>query len=314
MKLSNLGERKILHNLEKFLNIGDDGAFVKVNDKYLIITTDMLYGPTHFLREMSYYQIGKRVVTSCFSDIAAMGALPFGFLLSYGSEDIDYKNFKELILGVNAQCKKFNAEFLGGDTNETYKLTVAGTAAGWTDKPILRSGAKINDLVAITGTVGSSALGVEILTKKIKVKKNLESYLKNVLKFTLESEPRIKGGYFLRKFANSMMDISDSLAVCFYEISRQSKVGMEIDLEKLPYTKSAIKIANELNLNLMNCALYGGGDYQLVFTIPEKNWQKIKNRIDATVIGKVVKKNVIGYLNEEKVKIENRGYEHFVKK
>jgi len=312
MKLSNLGEKKIIKKLMNSLDIGDDAAYIPFDDKFLVASTDMMYRKTHILKEMSYRQIGKKIVAINFSDIASMGAEPFGFLLSYGSPDIEFENFNEIISGVSDQCKKYNTTFLGGDTNETDELTLAGTALGLTEKPVLRSGAKVGDIVAVTGFLGTSALGVEILLKKLI---NFNEIDGEILKETLEPEPRVPDGKFLKNYANSMTDVSDSLAVSLYDIANMSNAGIELNLNKIPISNNVIKTSGKLNLNPINYALYGGGDYELLFTVSKENWGKIKNKNSGsgfkykfTRLGEVVKGR--GVFAGGK-KIRNSGYEHF---
>ncbi len=309
MKLSKLGERAIIKNLEKFLDgIGDDCAVMDFGNQKLVLATDMLYKPTDILNEMSWEQRGKLAVTVNFSDIAAMGAKPLAFLLSYGSPDIEYEDFLSLVKGAKKQCERFGAKFIGGDTNQTDELTLAGFALGVTKRPILRSGAKPDDVVCVTGNVGTAALGVQILVKKSLKKIKLESGIKEILRATLEPEPRMNEGLIIGKYANSMMDISDGLAVTLYGIAEKSKVGMKIDSDKIPLSYHSKKISKELGLNLLDFALYGGGDYELVFTVPKNRFAELKRKVKITKIGEVVKGSGV-FAGE--IKIPNKGYEHF---
>lgn len=309
MKLSKLGEKNIIKNLMNFIDIGDDAAYIPLDSRFLIASTDMMHKKTHVLDEMSYRQIGKKIVTINFSDTASMGAEPFGFLLSYGSPDTDVENFNEIIYGVFEQCKKYNAKFLGGDTNETPDLILAGTALGMTDKPILRSGAEIGDVVAVTNFLGTSALGVDILLKKLMDCSEING---EILKETLEPEPRVAEGNFLKNYANAMTDASDSLAVSLYDIAEMSNAGIKLNLSKIPLLSNSIKTSKKLNLNLMDYALYGGGDYELVFTVSKENWDEIKNskiNFKFTRIGEV--SGGRGVFDENNKKIKKLGYEHF---
>lgn len=309
--LRDLGERALIQRLEELLpDVGDDAAVLELGDQYLVLSTDMIYKPTHILDEMSWVQRGKYIVSINYSDIAAMGAKPLGFLLSYGSPDVGEEEFNDLIHGVKTQCERYDTRFLGGDTNEVGELTLAGFALGTTKKPVLRSGAKAGDLVAVTGSLGSASLGVDIIVKKLadQVDKKL---LEEILKHTLEPEPRVAEGLLLNPYASALTDVSDSLAVSLHSISEKSKVGLEVDSGKIPYIDSAVKAASELRINMQEKALYGGGDYQLLFTIPEQGWRKVDKKIEATVIGRVVKgSGVRGTSGDE---IPCRGYEHFRK-
>ncbi len=305
MKLTDLGERAIIGKLGKTLNIGDDCAVIPFCGTNLVLTTDMLWGPTHIPRGMAPEQIGKLAVSVNLSDIAAMGAMPFAFLLSYGSPDVDIDYFDSIISGAKRQCEKYGAEFAGGDTNQTGELTLAGTAIGQAKKPVMRSGAKRGDVVAVTGKLGASALALKMLEAGI-------SPPGPVLCSLYEPEPKIRQGLKIGKSANAMTDISDGLAVSLYDITCQSGVGMEIDLEKIPIGENARRAAGKSGIDILERALYGGGDYELVFTVPKDKWEKLSGL--ATKIGAVAGRGVFGVTGGKREKIERRGYEHFVKK
>jgi len=311
MKLTDLGEREIIKKLEGFLEIGDDAAYLKINDEFLVLTTDMIYKSTHLPKQMTYEQIGRLIVTVNLSDIAAMGAKPLAFLLSYGSNDIEFDDFYEIINGVKEQCERYDTKFVGGDTNQMDELTLSGAAVGMTKKPILRSTAEIGDVIAVTGDIGSAGVGTEIILNNL-----LDNLDNPAIKKALEPEPKIDEGLFLGKYANSMTDISDSLAVSLYDIAEQSGVGIEIYLNKIPVSQNARDLAHELNLNLFNSIIYGAGDYELLFSIPEKFLNEINSivKFKVTRIGRIIRGNeIFGIKNNERIKIEKIGYEHFVR-
>lgn len=307
MKLSELGEKEIVKRLGSFLDIGDDAAYLKFGDEFLILTTDMLYEKTHILPKISREQTGKLIVTVNFSDIAAMGAKPLAFLLSYGSPDIEFRDFEIMMHSVNNQCKKYNAKFAGGDTNYMDILTLSGAAIGKTKKPILRSGARIGDIIAVTGDLGSAGLGTEILLKNLPISVNNPA-----VKKALEPEPRVNEGLLLGNYATSMTDISDSLSVSLYDIAVSSRVGIAIGIDKIPITENAIETAKKINRDIRDYALYSEGDYELLFTISEENFNKIRKKIAITKIGEIVKgSKIVGIKEKKKFEIKKTGYEHF---
>jgi len=310
MKLTDLGEKGIIKRLTSFLEIGDDATFLRYGDRYIVLTTDMIYKKTHILPGMNWEQIGKLVVTVNLSDIAAMGARPLAFLLSYGGPDIELEEFDRFIHSVDDQCKKYGVKFAGGDTNHTRELTLSGFCLGVTKRPVLRSTARVGDTLAVTGSLGSAALGTEVLLKKLRYQ-ILE--IDDVIKRALEPEPRVKEGVLLSNYATAMTDISDSLAVSIHEIAEMSDVGIKLSLDRIPISNSAMNLAERLNLDIMDYTLYGGGDYELLFTISEKDFRGIKDRVNATKIGEVTKEGIIAIKNGEEFGIEKRGYEHFVK-
>ncbi|MEA3255495.1 MAG: thiamine-phosphate kinase [Candidatus Altiarchaeota archaeon] len=308
MKLTDLGERELIKKLASFIEIGDDAACIKHGDEYLVLTTDLVYGKTHILPGMSWKQIGKLVVSVNLSDIAAMGARPVAFLLSYGSPDMELDEFDELIHSVNEQCKKYGLRFAGGDTNQTEELILSGFCVGTTDKPVLRSTAKVGDILAVTGSLGDAALGTEILLK------NLKHQGRDVINKALEPEPRINEGILLNNHATAMTDISDSLAVSIYDLAEMSNVGINVFPDKIPVTNSAMNSAEKLDLNLIDYVLYGGGDYELLFTIPKEGFEEIKDRVNATKIGDVTAGGITAIRDREEYKIDKKGYEHFIKR
>jgi len=292
MKLSDLGERAIIGKLGRFLDIGDDAACIGMGDGFLIMSTDTIHGPTHIPPEMTPQQIGKFIVTVNLSDLAAMGAKPLAFLLSYGGPDIEFTRFENIIKSAQKQCRKFGIDLVGGDTKEMRELTLTGCAVGTAKRPVLRSGARPGDIVAVTGELGAAGKCFELLGRGIKPHKSL-------LKAALEPEPRIKEGILLAKHANSMTDISDSLAISIYSIAEQSGVGMKIDINKIPASS-------------IDHALYSGGDYQLLFTMPEKDFTRVKNSVNATKIGEITKSREISATRKgRKFRIKRKGYEHF---
>ena len=307
MKLTDLGERVLLKKLASFIDIGDDAACIKHGDEYLILTTDLVYGKTHILPGMTWEQIGKLVVTVNLSDIAAMGATPKAFLLSYGSPDMGLDEFNELIRSVNEQCRRYKLMFAGGDTNQTEELILSGFCVGTTDKPVLRSTARVGDILAVTGSLGDAALGTEILLKDLRHQGG------DVINKALEPEPRVNEGILLGNYATAMTDISDSLAVSIYDLAEMSDVGIRVFPDKIPVTNSAMNSAEKLNLDLMDYILYGGGGYELLFTIPKKGFEEIKDRVNATKIGDVTAGGITAIRDREEHQISKKGYEHFIK-
>lgn len=307
MKLSDLGEREIVKKLSSFLDIGDDASYLKFGDEFLILTTDMIYEETHILPGMSWEQIGKLIVTVNFSDIAAMGAKPLAFLLSYGSPDIEFGDFEKMIHAVDNQCRKYNAKFAGGDTNYMEKLTLSGAAIGKTKKPVLRSGARIGDVIGVTGDLGGAGLGTEILLKNLPIDVNNPA-----VKKALEPEPRVNEGILLENYATSMTDISDSLSVSLYNIAESSRVGIMLEIDKIPIPENAREIARKLKLDILNYSLYSEGDYELLFTISKEDFSRVKKKIEITKIGEIVKgSRIVGIKGKKKFNIKKRGYEHF---
>jgi len=292
MKLSDLGERAIIGKLGRFLDIGDDAACIRMGDGFLVMSTDTIHGPTHIPPEMTPRQIGKFIVTVNLSDMAAMGAKPLAFLLSYGGPDTEFTGFKKIIKSAQKQCRKFGIDLVGGDTKEMKELTLTGCAVGTAKRPVLRSGARPGDIVAVTGELGAAGACFELLGKKRRPNRAL-------LKAALEPEPRIKEGLLMAEHANSMTDISDSLAISIYSIAEQSGVGMKIDIDKIPASS-------------IEHALYSGGDYQLLFTMPDKNFTRLRETTKSTRIGTITGAGGISATRKDReFRIKRKGYGHF---
>lgn len=307
MRLSDLGERALIGELSRLINIGDDAACIPIDDKYLVITVDMAYRPTHFFKQMSWRQMGKHIVTVNLSDIAAMGAEPIAFLLGYGSPDISLEDFWDIIISAKEQCEKYQAELVGGDTIEADELILSGTAVGLTEKPVLRSTANPKEVVGVTGDLGSASLGGWILEKDADFDPN-----SSAVKKALEPEPRTNEALMLREYVSSMTDISDSLAVSLFNISGMSEVGFEIHVDELPISDDSKDTAVDLETDAIEHALYGGGDYELLFTASEENFERIKRKLDVTSIGAATKEvKITGIKNRSRFEIKRKGYEHF---
>lgn len=287
-----MGERAIIGKLGRFLDIGDDAACIRMGDRFLVMSTDAIHAPTHIPKEMTPQQIGKFIVTVNLSDMAAMGAKPLAFLLSYGGPDTEFTRFKKIIKSAQKQCRKFKIDLVGGDTKEMKELTLTGCAVGTAKRPVLRSGARPGDIVAVTGELGAAGACFELLGKKRRPNRAL-------LKAALEPEPKIKEGILLAKHANSMTDISDSLAVSIYSIAERSGVGIKIDIDRIP-------------MSSIDHALYSGGDYQLLFTMPEKNFTRLREVTNSTRIGTVTRAGGISATRKgREFRIKHKGYGHF---
>jgi len=309
MRLSDLGEKGIIKELSKSLDIGDDAAYIKSGDKYLILTTDLVYEETHIIPQMSWEQKGRLIVTVNLSDIAAMGAKPLAFLLGYGSPDIEHKDFKALINGVHEQCNAFKTKFVGGDTNWMPKLALSGTMLGETKNPILRSGAKEGDMIAVTGNLGSSSIGTKLLLEKSVAKSELGN---PVFKKAIQPIPRINEGLFLNQHVNAMTDTSDGLATSLRDVAVNSRVGVVIDVGKLPVAEEATHLAAEYGLDSVEHALYGEGDYELLFTAKREEINMISSELSVYVIGEITGgEDIIAVDSTEEFKVKEQGYEHF---
>ncbi|MHC1585860.1 MAG: thiamine-phosphate kinase [Candidatus Syntropharchaeia archaeon] len=281
----------------------DDCAVMDVGGRYLVLTTDMLHRSTDFPEEMSPYQMGWSVVSVNLSDIASMGAEPFVFTVAMGFPDnTEIKFVEEIMDGMEACSSKYGVTIVGGDVDKHDELTLVGTALGFVEKKklIRRKGARVGDLVCVTGSLGNAALGMKIIEENLKVEKKLRE---RMLKALFEPEPRVKEGIILAESGSvtSMIDISDGLSVSLHELGKASEVGFLIYDEELPVFEEVRSLTGD-------GYLYYGGDYELLFTVRE--WNKDMG-IDAKVIGKVIEKGIFIKKGEEIRELKPEGYSHF---
>ncbi|MEE9564335.1 MAG: thiamine-phosphate kinase, partial [Candidatus Hydrothermarchaeaceae archaeon] len=274
MKLKELGERKIIEiftrNFDRCDNaavgIGDDAAvFTLDSENYLVISTDLITQKTHIPREMIPLQIGRYAVNVNLSDIASMGAKPLGLVFSFGLPcDIDEKFIEELSEGINEACREHGTCVLGGDTKEHGEIIIAGTAIGRVkkDRLLTRAGAKVGDIIGVTGKIGSAAAGFHCLTRNI-------ADSEKFIKAALEPNARVKEGEILSEYATACMDISDGLAFSLHEIAKESKKGFKVYEERIPVDEGLSRVSELSGVPVREMVFHKGGDFELLFTAPE---------------------------------------------
>jgi len=244
----------------------DDCAILSLPCATIVTSTDMLHEKSDFPRGISNWQIGWMSVAVTISDIASMGAAPVQIFLAVG---LDNENrLLDIIRGADACCRKFEALYAGGDLDAHNELTIVSTGLGIIEKgnPVLRKGAKPGDFICVTGVLGRAILGLN----------GHEQYWK----ILCEPEPRVREGILARLAgANAMMDISDGLALSLYDIARESGCGMEISSSLIPLPDDADRS------DALEAALYGGGDFELLFFISPENINAIS--FSYCVVGKV---------------------------
>ena len=260
---------------------------------------DSYYEGVHF--EFAYCPreaVGYRSVAATLSDIAAVGGTPRYIAVSMGLSSPRY--YKKIVDGIKMACEKYEIEVLGGDTIESPHTFITVCAIGETDRVVERKGAEAGDLICVTGTIGDAAITF--------------SYLKSGYKITNEEnkfyypEPRIEEGRKLSKYVTSMIDISDGLIIDLWRLLGEGEMGAQIDIKSIPIREESIKLCEEMGRDYLNFQLYGGEDYELLFTIKEENLSKIKD-VDFHVIGRVIDKK--GFFTKKWQKIHVRGYVHF---
>lgn len=307
-EISSLGEFGLIEHLTKniefqnassILGVGDDAAVIDHFGKQTVITTDLLIEGVHFdLMYTPLKHLGYKSVVVNVSDIYAMNATPTQITVSLAiSNRFSVEALEELYEGIYAACEEYGVDLVGGDTTSSGKgLVISVTAIGEVapDAFVKRSGANVNDLVCVTGYLGGAYLGLLLLEREKKiyletkgVQPDLEdrSYIVGKL---LKPEARKDVIAFFEKekiVPTSMMDISDGLSSEVLHICKQSEVGAVLYEDKIPIHPDTKEFAYKLEIDPTACALSGGEDYELLFTISQADYEKIKEVNGISVIG-----------------------------
>jgi len=289
-------------HLSTLKGIGDDAAVISANNnKVKTITNDLLVEGIHFdLVYTPLKHLGYKAVVVNLSDLYAMNSTPQQIIVGIAlSSKFSLEALEQLYDGIKLACKVYNVDLIGGDTTSSLTgLMISITAIGCAspDKITYRNGAKENDLICVTGDLGAAYLGVQILEREKRIfeenpgiQPKLDNY-KYVVGRQLKPEARKDIIELLDKNnikPTSMIDISDGLSSEIIHICSQSKTGCRIYEDKIPISKETEKVANELNIHPLTSALNGGEDYELLFTVNIKDYEKIKDLPDIHIIGHI---------------------------
>jgi thiamine-monophosphate kinase len=335
--LSQLGEFALIDHLTKdfplqqpssVLGIGDDAAVVKCTDKNLVVSTDMLVEGVHFnLAYTPLKHLGYKAVVVNLSDIAAMNAIPTQITVSVAvSNRFPVEALEELYAGIQTACNYYKVDLVGGDTTSSSAgLIISVTVIGFSnsEKLVYRNGAKPNDLLVVTGDVGGAYMGLQVLEREnevFKVNPNNQpdlSMYTYIVERQLKPEARMDVIELLEKLnvkPTSMIDISDGLSSEIIHICKQSKTGVDLFENKIPLDPQVISTCEEFNIDSTTIALSGGEDYELLMTIAQKDYDKIKGNPNLTVIGYMTEPNKGMHLvtrGDTKVELIAKGWKSF---
>ena len=297
-----------LYSNDVIAGIGDDSAVLKYDKKsFLLFTDDTLVENDHFSLEYSApKQIGMKAIEQNVSDIAAMGGIPRFALVSLAlPNDIDVDFVDKIYDGINEKSEKCKINIVGGNITHSNTIVINVAMIGFVEKKYLalRSRTKIGDLILCSGDVGKSTAGLELLKHNIKgpsIKKHLEPQSRLDLARKL-----VKVGI------NSMIDVSDGVASEVKHICEASNVGAVIYADKIPISKNTVADSKKIKKDSLDFALYGGEDFELVFTADKNKIGELK-KYDVTVIGEIVdKKNGVKLIKDgKKINMES-GFDHF---
>lgn len=301
-----LTKNLILKQTSSVKGVGDDAAVLKFSaQSNCLISTDMLIEGVHFdLTYMPLKHLGYKAVMVNLSDIAAMNGTPKQITVSIAlSNRFSLEAVDELYQGIYLACQKYDIDLIGGDTTSSIhglviSITVIGEAAP--ERIAYRNGAKLNDLIVVSGDLGAAYMGLQLLEREKnvffetgqKVQPDLQGY-EYLLERQLKPEARIDMVELLAEAGirpNAMIDISDGLSSELLHLCKQSNLGCTIYEEKIPIDPTAVTLAHEFTLDPSTCALNGGEDYELLFTVDLKDYEKIKTMPDLTVIGHITDK------------------------
>lgn len=312
-------EDTIVNSDNIIVGIGDDAAVYLPGHRQLgLLTTDMLVETIHFdLTKTTPWQLGYRAIAVNLSDIAAMGGNPRHAVVSIGlPRTFSVEQVVDLYKGMKEICREFGVNIVGGDTVSSPHGMVINVAVVGEVEPVKllrRSGAKVGDLVVVTGTLGNSACGLELLYRP-----GWEDYefAWPLVTAHLTPRPRVQIGRQLAdRGATSCDDISDGLASEANELAKASNVGIRIYEDQIPLSADLLQAADFLEKAALNYALYGGEDFELVFTIPPQNTVELfATQLPFKVVGEVTEPAagvVLVGRDGQAIPLEAMGYNHF---
>ena len=328
--IKHLTESFSFKNESTEISIGDDAAVIDPQGQKVVVTTDVLAEGVHFnLGYVPLKHLGYKAVVVNISDLAAMNATPTQILVSLAvSNRFPVEALEEIYEGIALACERYKVDLVGGDTtSSTSGLVMSITAIGLehSENLVGRTGAKAGDLLVVTGDLGGAYMGLQILEREHSVylaNPNMQPEMEGydyILQRQLKPEARTDIKNTLKELGvqpTSMIDVSDGLSSEILHLSDQSKVGFRLYESKIPMDPLTMTTADELNLNPVMCALNGGEDFELLFTIPAADYDKIKNHPDFTIIGHVTTLEEGNYLvaagSNELIALNAQGWDAFL--
>ena len=312
--LSDLGEFGLIKHLTSnfeinnpstLTGIGDDAAVLDFKDKKAVVSTDLLIEGVHFdLAYMPLKHLGYKSVVVNLSDIYAMNAKPTQITVSVAvSNRFPLEALEELFDGIATAAKEYNVDVIGGDTTSSQKgLIISITAIGEADENelVYRNGAKITDLLVVSGDIGAAYMGLQVLEREKQVfqvnpnnQPDLDAYT-YIIERQLRPEARKDVRTLLHALEikpTAMIDISDGLSSEIIHLCKQSEVGCNLYEDKLPLDPQLISVCEEFNIDSTTVAINGGEDYELLFTISMNDFDKIKGNPNFSIIGHMVQES-----------------------
>ena len=308
--IEHLTQNMPLKNAETLKGVGDDAAVLDYKDKQVLVTTDLLLEGVHFdLTYVPLKHLGYKSAVVNFSDIYAMNGQPKQITVSIGlSKRFSVEDMEELYSGIRLACDVYGVDLVGGDTSASLTglaISITCIGEGEKGKVVYRSGAKETDLVCVSGDLGAAYMGLQLLEREKKVFNGEKDFTPDfsgkeyLLERQLKPEARKDIIAALREagiLPTAMMDVSDGLSSELLHISKESHVGCRIYEERIPIDYQTAVMAEQFNMNLVTAALNGGEDYELLFTVPLADYDKVSNLKGVKIIGHITKPELGNYL------------------
>ncbi len=315
-------------NSSTLRGVGDDCAVLDYGGMKTLVTTDLLLEGIHFdLTYTPLKHLGYKAVAVNLSDVYAMNGTPRHITVSLGiSKRFTVEHINELYAGIYAACEKYGVDLVGGDTSASVtglliSITCIGEARN--EDIVYRSGARDTDLICVSGDLGAAYMGLQLLERERVASEGQKDFQPDfagreyLLERQLKPEPRADVIAELRELGikpTAMMDVSDGLSSELLHICKQSGVGCRVYEDRIPIDYQTAVMAEELNMNLVTAAMNGGEDYELLFTVPLTEHEKVEQMKTARLIGRITKPELGAYMvarDDTELEIRAQGWNAF---
>ena len=321
-----------LNNESSIVGVGDDAAVLDYKNKKTLVTTDLLLEGIHFdLRYVALKHLGYKAAVVNFSDIYAMNGRPKQITVSLGiSKRFTIEHIEQIYEGIKVAFEHYGVDLVGGDTSASVTgliISITCIGEGEDGKIVYRNGAKDTDLICVSGDLGAAYMGLQLLERELKVSRDVgegfepafqgREYL---LERQLKPEARRDVIEELAEMGitpTAMMDVSDGLSSELMHICKHSGTGCRIYEDRIPIDYQTAIMAEEFNMNLVTAALNGGEDYELLFTVPLVDHEKVAAMKSAKIIGRITKPELGCYMvtrDDNEIELQAQGWNAFAQK
>ena len=336
-EISSLGEFGLIDHLTSdfkvknpstLKGVGDDCAVIDYDGKHTLVTTDLLLEGIHFdLTYTPLKHLGYKAVAVNLSDVYAMNGTPRQITVSLGiSKRFTVEHINELYSGIYAACEKYGVDLVGGDTSASVTgLLISITCLGEAQEGdiVYRNGARDTDLICVSGDLGAAYMGLQLLERERVARAGQKDFQPDfagreyLLERQIKPEPRADVIAEMRELGirpTAMMDVSDGLSSELLHICKESGVGCRVYENRIPIDYQTAVMAEELNMNLVTAAMNGGEDYELLFTVPLTDHEKVEQMKTARLIGRITKPELGAYMvtrDDAEMEIRAQGWNAF---